>query len=145
MAPRPPDAFVTKLSRDGSQVVYSTFLGGSYRDYGNAIAVDAAGNAYVAGETWSTDFPTAGPQQAALNARPLYQSLDGGASFNAAATGMTGANVTSILVEPTNSQKVYVATSDAGIFASTDGGGAWNPSSGGGRFRNQLSDFDAES
>src|SRR3989442_679598 len=52
------DAFVTKLNGDGSALVYSTYLGGFSSDRGNAIAVDAAGNAYVAGLTFSTNFPT---------------------------------------------------------------------------------------
>ncbi len=51
------DAFVTKLNREGNAVVYSTYLGGSDDDCGEGIAVDSAGNAYVAGETLSTDFP----------------------------------------------------------------------------------------
>jgi parallel beta-helix repeat protein len=51
------DAFVTKLSANG-QVVYSTFLGGSGNDMGKAIAVDDLGAAYVAGQTFSSDFPT---------------------------------------------------------------------------------------
>ena len=51
------NAFVTKLSADGSSLVYSTFLGGSVHDVGNGIAVDADGNAVVAGTTSSTDFP----------------------------------------------------------------------------------------
>ena len=58
------DVFVAKLSRDGSALVYSTYLGGSGDDYGEGIAVDAAGNAYLAGETASTDFPTMNPIQA---------------------------------------------------------------------------------
>ncbi|HEY6212241.1 MAG TPA: SBBP repeat-containing protein [Vicinamibacterales bacterium] len=52
------DAFVTKLDATGSTLVYSTFLGGNVWENANAIAVDAAGNAYVTGETTSTNFPT---------------------------------------------------------------------------------------
>jgi hypothetical protein len=52
------DAFVTKLDPIGSAVVYSTYLGGTGQEKGHGIAVDAAGNAYVTGETTSTDFPT---------------------------------------------------------------------------------------
>jgi uncharacterized protein (TIGR03437 family) len=52
------DAFVTKLNTDGSQLMYSTYLGGSADDAPSAIAVDAAGNAYVGGFTISRDFPT---------------------------------------------------------------------------------------
>jgi hypothetical protein len=52
------DAFVTKLSANGGSLIYSTILGGSSDDVGNAIAIDRFGSAYVAGETSSTDFPT---------------------------------------------------------------------------------------
>ncbi len=52
------DAFVTKLNAAGSDLVYSTYLGGSGSDRGGGIAVDGAGNAYVTGETFSTNFPT---------------------------------------------------------------------------------------
>jgi hypothetical protein len=53
------DAFVTKVGPDGSVLKYSTYLGGSGNDGSDdTIAVDAAGNAYVAGTTDSTDFPT---------------------------------------------------------------------------------------
>ncbi len=55
------DAFVAKLNPSGTGLVYSTYLGGSYSDEGDTIAVDAAGNAYVTGHTDSSDFPiTAG-------------------------------------------------------------------------------------
>ena len=52
------DAFVMKLNAAGTQVIYATYLGGSGYDSGASLAVDAAGNAYVAGTTGSADFPT---------------------------------------------------------------------------------------
>ena len=52
------DAFVTKLNPSGSALVYSTFIGGSLVDFGVRIAVDIANNAYVLGNTRSSDFPT---------------------------------------------------------------------------------------
>jgi uncharacterized repeat protein (TIGR01451 family) len=51
-------AFVTELNPAGSSLVYSTYLGGSGGESGNAIAIDAADNAYVAGSTSSNNFPT---------------------------------------------------------------------------------------
>jgi Bacterial Ig-like domain (group 3)/Beta-propeller repeat len=53
-----PDVFVAKLNPTGSALVYSTFIGGSYGDYGNGIAVDASGDAFVTGTAYSPDFPT---------------------------------------------------------------------------------------
>jgi len=53
------DAFVTKVNSAGS-LVWSSYLGGSLTDYARAIAVDASGNALVAGTTYSDDFPATG-------------------------------------------------------------------------------------
>jgi len=69
------DAFVTKLDATGA-LAYSTYLGGYLFDNINGLAVDATGNAYVAGTTVSTDFPT---QNAA-------QSTFGGGSSDAFVT-----------------------------------------------------------
>jgi len=52
--------FVTKFNTTGSSLVYSTYLGGNGTDYTAGIAVDSAGNAYVAGTTTSSNFPTNG-------------------------------------------------------------------------------------
>jgi hypothetical protein len=52
------DAFVARLSADGSALEYSTYLGGTDADYANGIAIDELGNVYVAGSTTSTNFPT---------------------------------------------------------------------------------------
>lgn len=54
------DAFVTKLASTGDRLLYSSYLGGSNTDVADAIAVDAAGNAYVSGQTASRDFPLRG-------------------------------------------------------------------------------------
>ncbi|TET07201.1 MAG: hypothetical protein E3J86_13780, partial [Candidatus Thorarchaeota archaeon] len=52
------DSVVYKLSANGSQLIYSTFLGGSWIDQAESIAVDRYGNAIVLGTTYSDDFPT---------------------------------------------------------------------------------------
>jgi hypothetical protein len=59
------DAFLSKLNAAGSALVYSTYLGGGDNDSGEGIKVDAAGNAYLGGDTFSINFPTASPIQAA--------------------------------------------------------------------------------
>jgi hypothetical protein len=53
----PQDAVLTKLSRDGSSLVFSTYLGGSADEAATDIAVDDQGDIYVVGNTGSTDFP----------------------------------------------------------------------------------------
>jgi hypothetical protein len=68
------DAFVTKIASDGSSLIYSTYVGGSLGvgtnpiiQSGNSIAVDAAGDAFVAGGTTSSNFPASpGAFQSAL-------------------------------------------------------------------------------
>jgi uncharacterized protein (TIGR03437 family) len=59
------DAFLARISSDGSKLLYSTFLGGGGDDRANAIAVDAAGNMYLAGSTNGSGFPTANAIQSA--------------------------------------------------------------------------------
>jgi len=56
-------AFVSKLSSGGSALVYSTYLSASKLEFGQGIAV-ASGNAYVTGQTMSTNFPVVQPTQA---------------------------------------------------------------------------------
>ena len=51
------DAFVAKLNASGSALVYSTYLGGSSNDTASGIAVDSSGNAYITGQTQSSNFP----------------------------------------------------------------------------------------
>ena len=75
------DAFVTKLNAAGTALVYSTYLGGtgntvnlSGDDVCSGIAMDSAGNAYLAGETRSTNFPTANALQATFGGG-LFEAL----------------------------------------------------------------------
>ncbi len=61
-------AFVAKINPGGTGLVFSTYVGGSAIDNGNAVAIDSSGSAYVAGATSSSDFPlTSGVLQTALN------------------------------------------------------------------------------
>jgi hypothetical protein len=54
------DVFVTKFNKDGTGLVYSTFIGGTSSDWSYGIAVDADGYAYIAGATASANFPIKG-------------------------------------------------------------------------------------
>ncbi len=66
------EAFVTKLDPTGSALVYSTYLGGFGDDSASGIALDADCNAYVSGQTNSTNFPTANAFQAAKSDGPPF-------------------------------------------------------------------------
>ncbi len=60
------NVFVTEFSADGSSLVYSTYIGGSRSDNAKTLALDAQGNAYVAGAATSSDYPvTSGAYQTA--------------------------------------------------------------------------------
>jgi parallel beta-helix repeat protein len=99
------DAFMTKLNADGSALLYSTYLGGGSDDDGTAIALDAAGNAYVTGTTTSINFPTANPVQIAPAeafvakldpsqsgpASLIYSTFLGGLQTSASAIAVDGA------------------------------------------------------
>lgn len=70
------DAFAAKFNPSGN-LIYSTYIGGSRPDAGTAIAVDAAGNAYVAGETASDDLPTVNAAQAHRKGTTCLQAYGG--------------------------------------------------------------------
>ncbi|HST51572.1 MAG TPA: SBBP repeat-containing protein, partial [Pyrinomonadaceae bacterium] len=89
------DAFVTKLSASGSSFVYSTYLGGSGGDSGAGIAVDSSGNAYVAGQAGSTNFPvTGGAFQTTIggSADAFITKLNAGGSSLVYSTYVGGSN-----------------------------------------------------
>jgi hypothetical protein len=72
------DAFVSKLDPTGSFLIYSTYLGGSSNEYGNGIAIDAAGDAYIAGQTYSSNFPVT---TGAFQSKCAGTSCSGGFGF----------------------------------------------------------------
>lgn len=76
------DAFITKLDPTGSRLIYSTYLGGGKDDLASSIALDAAGNAYVAGLTRSRSFPvTSGAFQPVYGGGDENYSGSGGDGF----------------------------------------------------------------
>jgi len=126
------NAFVTRLTADGQAISFSTHLGGSDIDVAAAVAVDAAGDIYVAGYTYSSDFPLANPLQhcaagrfdTSINADAFAVKLStataapsvgfatcvgGGASERATAIGLDAAN------------EVFLAGWAAGGFPTTAG------------------------
>ncbi len=128
------DAFVAKINAGGTSIIYSTFLGGTGNaDYAYGIAVDGSGNAYVTGQTNSTDFPV----QSAL-----YSVNGGGGSdafvskINSAGTALTwstylggGGNDVGWGIALDSSSNVYVAGETttgfplANAYQATPGGG----------------------
>jgi hypothetical protein len=90
------EAFVTKINAAGTDLVYSTFLGGSGNDRAESVAVDSAGNVYLVGTTQSTNFPRSNASQnsyggnsdafaAKLNANGnalLFSTYLGGSSYD---------------------------------------------------------------
>ncbi len=73
-----PDAFITQLNSTGTALVYSTYLGGSGYDTGQAITLDNTGDPYITGTTVSTNFPVAVPN-ANIYAPPYKTTLTGSA------------------------------------------------------------------
>ena len=129
------DVFVSKFNPAGTALVYSTYLGGSGLDLGASIATDLAGNAYVTGQTDSSNFPTSSPYQASyaglidtfvakLNAAGsalTYSTYLGGATWSDIGTG--------IAVDPSGNAYVtgYTGSTDyptSSPFQASFGGGS---------------------
>jgi len=119
---------VFKISPDGSKQVYETAFGGSVQSLGSAIAVDTAGEAWVAGSTSSVDFPLVKPLETTLGARPLWKSTDGGNTW-APIDNLPFAVPQTMVVDPTIPTTLYEASADLGVFKSQDGGNTWTNTS----------------
>ena len=133
------DAFVTKVAASGASLVYSTYLGGSDPDSGLAIAVDAAGSAYVTGDTSSADFPTTPgafdtsqsgvfdafvTKLSAVAVVSVHIDIKPGSAQNPINLGSHGLIPVAILSTPTFDARTVVATSvcfgDAGNASQRD-------------------------
>jgi len=100
------DVFVTKLSADGSSLIYSTYLGGSGTESGAAIAVDGAGNATITGYTYSTNFPIQNALQATNAGAPdgfltKLNPAGSGLVFSTYLGGSSGDYGTGVALSPT--------------------------------------------
>ena len=104
------DAFVTKLSPDGSSLEFTTVLGGSQFDFALGVDLDSAGNVWLTGDTESDDFPLANPLQAAMAGIEFFDawiaSVDGGDGSLAFSTYLGGSALDS-------GQDIEVAADDA--------------------------------
>lgn len=113
------DAFVAKLNASGSALLYSTYLGGDGFDRALGVAVDAAGNAYLTGQTDAGNFPTVGLDTRRSGA-PLFRSDNGGAVWEPSGNGLAASAVGGLALDPTNASTLY-ATAGAGLYRSIDG------------------------
>lgn len=117
------DGFITRLNAAGSALNYSSYLGGNGNDGSYSVAVDSADNAYVVGYTQSSNLPATGIQLN-RNSQPLFKSADRGSHWVQIGSTLSGAQVYSIAIDPTNSNVLYAGTFQ-GVFKSTNGGQQW--------------------
>jgi hypothetical protein len=82
------DAFVAKVKADGTQLLYAGYVGGSSGDNAHGIAIDSAGNAYIAGDTCTSDgsFPTIVGPDLAFNGTGGYDTFVAKISYKASQT-----------------------------------------------------------
>lgn len=134
------EAFVTKLGPYGSNLLYSTFLGGTNADYGYRITLDSLNNAYVTGTSSSPDFPntpvyglTSGTTSNSLNYDAFLARLDSSGRL-VFSTLFGGGNTDAgwdLAVDPDGRAFVVGITSSTnfpvfdpfGLFATTNSGG----------------------
>lgn len=118
------DAFVTVVGPAGTNLVSSTYLGGTGNNAGYRIALDSAANIYVTGATKDdSSFPVT---PGGLNPGGIFLSGNGGLNWSLSSTGLQSVTVFALAVDPIAPTKIYAGTS-RGAARSTDGGATWSP------------------
>ncbi len=121
--------YVARLSADGSQLLASGFIGGSNGDWIAAIAIDAAGNVYLAGGTWSDDFPVTDgvydPTPGTLFQDGILFCLapDLRTLLRSTYSGLATKDIQSMVIDSTGSPTYVTNTNSGGFVGSL---GAWN-------------------
>jgi photosystem II stability/assembly factor-like uncharacterized protein len=120
------DAFLSKLSADGSSLVYSTLLGGPLTDTARGVSLDVNGNAYITGITSDARLPIVGGTSLYLGGDVYFVSNDGGATFQPQRSGLAAAEIGAIAFDPNTPSLIYAGTLQ-GMFRSSDNGSKWTP------------------
>ena len=122
-APSGNPAFVSKLNPAGTDLVYSTFLGGSGWDPIRAITVDSLGRAHIAGETTSRDLPLKNAVQQTRSGSSCIKTQDGGDHW--AQTGLGDSFPRHLVINPAAPGRLFAGTWGEGLLVTTDGGASW--------------------
>ncbi|HEY6767793.1 MAG TPA: SBBP repeat-containing protein [Candidatus Sulfotelmatobacter sp.] len=86
------DGFIAKVSSDGAAYLFLSYLGGSGIDIAEGVALDGAGNVYIAGETNSADFFVQGAIQPTCGTDGACNASGGNVSDDAFVTAITASN-----------------------------------------------------
>jgi hypothetical protein len=123
------NSFVAKLNPTGTALTYATYLGGSGSngagDYGNAIALDSSGDAFIAGSTASTDFPitTGALQTSSSSVKAFVTELNPAGNnkiFSTYLGGTAGDSATAIAVD-TSGNAYAAGNTNSSDFPTTAG------------------------
>lgn len=120
------DVFIAKLSPDGSELIYSTFLGDGQNEQGHTLEIDGAGNAYVTGYTESLTFPSGAnhTQFGPRGSRDVFLaklSPDGSTLLYSASFGGTGDDDSHDLVINTDGNIFVIGHASTADFPTTTG------------------------
>ena len=118
------DGFAARLNAAGAAFSYVTYIGGIRQDYLTSLALNPAGEVYLAGYTDSMNFPTASAVQMPPpgTQTSLFSSTDSGGTWSAADSNIPGA-VFGISLNPSGSSAIVLT--ETGVYRTTDGGTTW--------------------